>query len=80
MDQGQVAELGQHSALVAKGGIYANLVRRQLDGFISTDDMCLTASNGEPRRFDGTSSPERGRGDSRGRGRGGRRGGQRGGR
>ena len=37
MDQGIVAEKGTHQDLVARSGIYARLVRRQLDGLASTD-------------------------------------------
>lgn len=34
LDQGRIAEAGPHEALVAKGGIYADLWKRQKDGFI----------------------------------------------
>ena len=65
MDQGLVAELGHHTALVAKGGIYANLVRRQLDGMSSLDDVPSAAK-------ETPSGGQAGRGKGRRGGRGGR--------
>lgn len=39
MDQGTVAEQGKHQELVARAGIYERLVRRQLDGLASSQDI-----------------------------------------
>jgi ABC-type multidrug transport system fused ATPase/permease subunit len=38
MDDGRVAESGDHAALVAKGGLYAGLVARQLAGGMQAVD------------------------------------------
>ena len=35
MDQGRIVEEGKHEALIAKGGIYAQLWQRQSGGFIA---------------------------------------------
>ncbi len=38
MDEGRVAESGDHAALIAKGGLYAGLVARQLAGAVQAAD------------------------------------------
>lgn len=38
LDQGRVVESGPHAALVARGGLYADLWARQSGGFIAMDD------------------------------------------
>ena len=38
MDDGRVAEAGDHAALIAKGGLYAGLVARQLAGAVQAAD------------------------------------------
>jgi ATP-binding cassette subfamily B multidrug efflux pump len=37
MDRGRVVEEGTHADLVARGGIYAQLWRRQSGGFLAPD-------------------------------------------
>ncbi|QKJ85166.1 ABC transporter ATP-binding protein [Paramixta manurensis] len=37
LDQGQIAEVGTHQELLAKGGIYARLWRHQTGGFVGAD-------------------------------------------
>jgi ABC-type multidrug transport system fused ATPase/permease subunit len=32
MDQGRLVELGSHNDLLARGGVYANLVKLQFEG------------------------------------------------
>jgi ABC-type multidrug transport system fused ATPase/permease subunit len=36
LDHGRVTESGTHPALLARGGLYARLVRRQLSGGVDT--------------------------------------------
>jgi ATP-binding cassette subfamily C protein CydCD len=38
LDEGRVAEVGTHAALLARGGLYAHLVARQLAGAAATPD------------------------------------------
>ncbi len=38
MDEGRIVEEGTHEALVAKGGLYAQLWHRQSGGFLLHDD------------------------------------------
>jgi ATP-binding cassette subfamily C protein CydCD len=38
LDEGHVAEVGAHAALLARGGLYAHLVARQLAGAAATPD------------------------------------------
>jgi ATP-binding cassette subfamily B multidrug efflux pump len=38
MDQGRIIEEGSHEALVAKGGLYAQLWERQSGGFLMEDE------------------------------------------
>ncbi len=47
LDQGQIVEEGSHQALLAKGGIYADLWARQTGGFLG-DDADLTGKVGLP--------------------------------
>ena len=41
MDQGRIVEDGTHDALLARGGIYADLWRRQSGGFIDSAATAL---------------------------------------
>jgi ATP-binding cassette, subfamily B, multidrug efflux pump len=51
MDQGEIIEEGTHDALVAKGGLYAQLWARQSGGFLLFDDAAeaglVTAETGQ---------------------------------
>ena len=38
MDQGRIVETGTHDTLLAQGGLYANLWRRQSGGFLGVDE------------------------------------------
>jgi ATP-binding cassette subfamily B multidrug efflux pump len=38
VDQGRIIEEGTHEALIAKGGLYAELWARQSGGFLAADD------------------------------------------
>ena len=38
VDQGRIIEEGTHEALIAKGGLYAELWARQSGGFLASDD------------------------------------------
>ncbi len=44
MEQGQIAEVGSHAELLAKGGLYAQFWSRQSGGFICTDEEESTAA------------------------------------
>jgi ABC-type multidrug transport system fused ATPase/permease subunit len=35
MDQGRIVEAGTHAELIAKGGLYASLWKRQSGGFLT---------------------------------------------
>jgi ATP-binding cassette subfamily B multidrug efflux pump len=48
LDQGAIREEGTHAALVAAGGIYADLWARQSGGFISADAAEVEAEEREP--------------------------------
>jgi ATP-binding cassette subfamily B multidrug efflux pump len=37
MDQGRIIEEGSHAALLARGGVYAGLWRRQSGGFLAEE-------------------------------------------
>jgi ATP-binding cassette subfamily B multidrug efflux pump len=37
MDQGQIVEEGRHEDLIARGGLYAQLWRRQSGGFLDLE-------------------------------------------
>ena len=37
MDQGRIVEEGSHAELIAKGGLYASLWKRQSGGFLAED-------------------------------------------
>jgi ATP-binding cassette subfamily B multidrug efflux pump len=38
LDQGQIVEEGDHDALLARGGLYADFWNRQSGGFLSVDE------------------------------------------
>ncbi|WP_445147446.1 ABC transporter ATP-binding protein [Dyella sp. Tek66A03] len=38
MDKGQIVETGTHSELIARGGLYARLWKRQTGGFVAAED------------------------------------------
>ncbi|TBR40715.1 MULTISPECIES: ABC transporter ATP-binding protein [Dyella] len=38
MDKGEIVEMGSHAELVARGGLYARLWKRQTGGFVAADD------------------------------------------
>ena len=38
MDRGRIIEAGSHAALLAEGGVYADLWRRQSGGFLDAED------------------------------------------
>ncbi len=38
LDQGRIVEEGNHAQLLARGGLYARLWRRQSGGFLGEDD------------------------------------------
>jgi ATP-binding cassette subfamily B multidrug efflux pump len=38
MDKGQIVETGSHSELIARGGLYARLWKRQTGGFVAAED------------------------------------------
>ncbi len=51
MDQGEIIEEGSHDALVAKGGLYAQLWARQSGGFLLFDEpMGAQAVTAEPEQ------------------------------
>jgi ATP-binding cassette, subfamily B, multidrug efflux pump len=41
MDKGKIVDSGTHSQLVARGGLYARLWKRQSGGFIARDDALV---------------------------------------
>jgi ATP-binding cassette, subfamily B, multidrug efflux pump len=45
MDRGRVLEEGTHEALIAKGGLYAQLWQRQSGGFLIEDETAKTESD-----------------------------------
>jgi ATP-binding cassette subfamily B multidrug efflux pump len=44
MDQGEIIEQGTHDELVARGGLYAQLWRRQSGGFLPDDGQSEPAA------------------------------------
>ncbi|HEY2623231.1 MAG TPA: multidrug ABC transporter ATP-binding protein, partial [Dyella sp.] len=38
MDKGQIVETGSHAELIARGGLYARLWKRQTGGFVAAED------------------------------------------
>jgi ATP-binding cassette, subfamily B, multidrug efflux pump len=50
MDKGRIVEEGTHEELAARGGLYANLWRRQSGGFLRFDAPALDAAPIRPVR------------------------------
>ena len=50
MDQGRIAEVGDHQSLLAQGGLYARLWARQSGGFLGEEGAEPAADLGEARR------------------------------
>jgi ATP-binding cassette subfamily B multidrug efflux pump len=46
VDQGKIIEEGTHEALIARGGLYAELWARQSGGFLASDDGDAGAQSG----------------------------------
>jgi ATP-binding cassette subfamily B multidrug efflux pump len=50
MDKGRIVEEGTHEELVAAGGLYANLWRRQSGGFLHLDAPTVETETLQPVR------------------------------
>ena len=52
LDRGRIVEIGSHAALLATGGVYARMWRRQSGGFITDPPSRIDTARGGRAKLD----------------------------